>query len=118
LGGVPFEVAGVLTARGATAWGNDQDDIALVPITTGMMRLFGNTYLSSIMVAVDDTRRVDATEAAARELLLARHGTEDFQLRNTAALLESVERTQQSFAALLGSVAAISLLVGGIGVMN
>lgn len=116
--GAPFEVAGVLAAKGATAWGNDLDDIVLVPITTGMMRLFGQNYLTSITVAVADTNRIDTTEQQAQRLLLARHGIEDFQLRNTASLLESVQRTQESFSVLLGSVAAISLLVGGIGVMN
>lgn len=118
LGGAPFEVAGILEEKGASSWGQDQDDVALVPITTGMMRLFGQSYLSSIIIAVDDTDRIGETEEAATELLLERHGTEDFQLRNTASILESVEETQNSFSILLGSVASISLLVGGIGVMN
>ncbi|MEQ8935146.1 MAG: MacB family efflux pump subunit [Amphiplicatus sp.] len=118
IGGAPFEVAGVLSARGATAWGQDMDDVVLVPITTGMMRLFGQQYLSSITIAVEDTKRINETEEEARELVLARHGSEDFQLRNTASLLESVQETQKAFSLLLGSVAAISLLVGGIGVMN
>jgi len=118
LGGAPFEVAGILEEKGASSWGQDQDDVALVPITTGMMRIFGQSYLSSITVAVDDTKKIAETESAAHALLLARHGTEDFQIRNTASILESVEETQNSFSILLGSVAAISLLVGGIGVMN
>lgn len=118
LGGAPFEVAGILEEKGASSWGQDQDDLALVPITTGMMRIFGQSYLSSITVAVDDTKKIAETESAAHALLLARHGTEDFQIRNTASILESVEETQNSFSILLGSVAAISLLVGGIGVMN
>ncbi|MCA8896094.1 MAG: macrolide ABC transporter permease/ATP-binding protein MacB, partial [Amphiplicatus sp.] len=83
-----------------------------------MMRIFGRNYLSSILVAVEDTKKIDETEEAAHALLLVRHGTEDFQLRNTASILESVEETQGAFSMLLGSVAAISLLVGGIGVMN
>ena len=118
IGGAPFEVAGVLQPKGATAWGQDMDDVVLAPITTGMMRLFGQNYLSSITIAVDDTKRIAETEAAAHALLLSRHGAEDFQLRNTASILESVEQTQQAFSLLLGSVAAISLIVGGIGVMN
>jgi macrolide transport system ATP-binding/permease protein len=118
LGGAPFEVAGILEEKGATSWGQDQDDVALVPITTGMMRLFGQSYLSSITIAVDDTDRISDTETEANDLLLARHGTEDFQIRNTASILESVQQTQNSFSILLGSVASISLLVGGIGVMN
>ncbi len=118
IGGAPFEVAGILAPKGATAWGQDMDDVVLVPITTGMMQLFGQNYLSSITIAVDDTKQIAATEATAQALVLARHGTEDFQIRNTASLLESVEETQSTFAMLLGSIAAISLLVGGIGVMN
>jgi macrolide transport system ATP-binding/permease protein len=118
LGGAPFEVAGILEEKGASSWGQDQDDVALVPVTTGMMRLFGQNYLSSITIAVDDTDRIGETETAAKDLLLTRHGTEDFQLRNTASILESVQETQNSFSILLGSVASISLLVGGIGVMN
>jgi macrolide transport system ATP-binding/permease protein len=118
IGGAPFEVGGVLAPKGATAWGQDMDDVALAPITTGMMRLFGQNYLSSITIAVDDTKRIAETEAAAHNLILSRHGVEDFQLRNTASILESVEETQKAFSILLGSVAAISLVVGGIGVMN
>ena len=118
IGGAPFEVGGVLAPKGATAWGQDMDDVALAPITTGMMRLFGQNYLSSITIEVRDTKRIAETEAAAHSLLLSRHGVEDFQLRNTASILESVEETQKAFSILLGSVAAISLVVGGIGVMN
>lgn len=118
LGGAPLEVAGILEEKGASSWGQDQDDVALVPITTGMMRLFGQSYLSSITIAVDDTDKISETETEAKELLLTRHGTEDFQLRNTASILESVQESQNSFSILLGSVASISLLVGGIGVMN
>jgi len=118
MGGVPFLVIGVLEPKGATSWGQDQDDIALVPVSTGFVRLFGQRYLSSIVVRVADTAIVGDTEAAARDLLLARHGVEDFQLRNTASLLQTVEGTQRTFTLLLASVAAISLLVGGIGVMN
>jgi macrolide transport system ATP-binding/permease protein len=118
MGGVPFQVIGVLEPKGATSFGTDQDDVALVPVTTGFVRLFGQRYLSSITVRVEDVGAIDATEDAVVSLLLARHGVEDFQLRNTAALLATVQDTQRTFALLLGSVAAISLLVGGIGVMN
>lgn len=118
LGGAPFEVAGILEEKGASSWGQDQDDVALVPITTGMMRLFGQSYLSSITLAVDDTDRIEETEEAAHALLMARHQAEDFQIRNTASFLESMQEAQNSFSILLGSVASISLLVGGIGVMN
>jgi macrolide transport system ATP-binding/permease protein len=118
VGNVPFEVVGVLAPKGASAFGSDMDDIALVPLSTGFMRLFGRQYVSSITVKVEDARWIDAMEDAIRELLKARHGTEDFQIRNMAAVLQTAEETQNTLTLLLGSVAAISLLVGGIGVMN
>ncbi|WP_411817573.1 MacB family efflux pump subunit [Hyphococcus sp. DH-69] len=119
IGSTPFEVGGVLAAKGATAWGQDMDDIALVPLSTGMMRIFGRNYLNSITIAVEDAKKIGETEAAAEALLLTRHGgVLDFNLRNTASILESVRETQNAFSMLLGSVAAISLIVGGIGVMN
>ncbi|WP_411820777.1 MacB family efflux pump subunit [Hyphococcus formosus] len=119
IGSTPFEVGGVLAAKGATAWGQDMDDIALVPLSTGMMRIFGRNYLNSITIAVEDAKKIGETEAAAEALLLTRHGgVLDFNLRNTASILESVQETQNAFSMLLGSVAAISLIVGGIGVMN
>jgi macrolide transport system ATP-binding/permease protein len=118
IGNVPFEVIGVLAPKGASPFGNDQDDIALVPLTTGAMRIFGKTYVSDLTVKVTDAARIEETEAAVHALLLERHRTEDFQIRNTTAILETVQATQDSLTMLLGSVAAISLFVGGIGVMN
>ena len=118
VGNIPFEVVGVMEAKGAAAFGRDQDDVAFVPITTGFMRLFGQQYADSITVKVADSDRVDETEAAIHALLLARHRTEDFQIRNTASMLETLESMSNTMTILLGSVAAISLLVGGIGVMN
>ncbi|PKQ03978.1 MAG: macrolide ABC transporter permease/ATP-binding protein MacB [Alphaproteobacteria bacterium HGW-Alphaproteobacteria-11] len=115
---VPFEVAGVMKAKGAAMFGRDQDDVALVPISTGFMRLFGRQYLSSISVKVSDAALINETQADIEALLRVRHGTEDFQVRNTASILEMAEATQNTLTILLGSVAAISLLVGGIGVMN
>jgi macrolide transport system ATP-binding/permease protein len=115
---VPFEVVGVLSSKGATPFGSDQDDIVLIPLTTGFMRVFGKQYASSVTVRVKDVSQIDAAESAVRELLLARHQTEDFQVRNTASILETASETQNTLTVLLGSVAAISLLVGGIGVMN
>ncbi|MDO8838352.1 MAG: MacB family efflux pump subunit [Parvibaculum sp.] len=115
---VPFEVVGTMQAKGAAMFGRDQDDVALVPMTTGTMRLFGRHHLSSISVKVTDAAYIDETQAAIEALLMARHGTEDFRVRNTASLLEMADATYTTLTILLGSVAAISLLVGGIGVMN
>jgi macrolide transport system ATP-binding/permease protein len=115
---VVFQVVGVLAARGASPWGSDQDDIAFVPLTTGSLRLFGQRHVRLITVAVDDIGRIDETQAELNALLLARHRTTDFQIRNMAQVIETAAETQSTLTILLGSIAAISLLVGGIGVMN
>ncbi len=114
----PYEVIGVLAAKGASGFGQDQDDVALIPITTGFTRMFGRQHLSNITVSVNDPDRISQTEADVHQLMLQRHGVEDFQIRNTAAILETVQTTTAVFTILLASIAAISLLVGGIGVMN
>jgi macrolide transport system ATP-binding/permease protein len=115
---VPFEVAGVLARKGATAWGSDQDDIVLMPLSTGYMRLFGRRFVNSVTVYVEDVGRVAETEEKIKQRLIERHRVEDFRIRNTASIIETAVATQQTLTILLGSVAAISLLVGGIGVMN
>lgn len=115
---VPYEVTGVLAPKGANAFGMDQDDVVLMPVTTGFMRVFGRRFLGAVTVAVEDVGRIDQTEADISVLLRQRHRAEDFQIRNTASILETATATADILTRLLGSVAAISLLVGGIGVMN
>jgi macrolide transport system ATP-binding/permease protein len=115
---VPFEVVGVLAGKGANAFGSDMDNTALVPLSTGYMRLFGKQYLSSIRIKFDDPVQAETTQAAIESLTLQRHGKEDFQVRSTSSLMETATETQNALTLLLASVAAISLLVGGIGVMN
>lgn len=115
---VPFEVIGVMATKGASAFGTDQDDVALVPLSTGLMRMFGKSYVNGITARVDDVTMIDATQEDMRQMLISRHGAEDFRIRNTASILETAEATQDTLTILLGSVALISLLVGGIGVMN
>ncbi|MCK7545677.1 MacB family efflux pump subunit [Marinobacter bryozoorum] len=115
---VLFQVVGVMSERGASPMGQDQDDVVFVPYTTGSMRLFGQRHLRNVTIAVDDTSLMDEVQAQVHQLLLQRHGVEDFQIRNMASLIDTVSETQDTFTWLLGSVAAISLLVGGIGVMN
>jgi len=115
---IPFEVIGVLSVKGATPWGSDQDDAAFIPYTTAITRMFGQNYLSNITVKVTDLAGIDATQAEITQLLITRHRTEDFMIRNTASIMEMATQTQNTLTVLLGAVAAISLLVGGIGVMN
>ena len=115
---IPFAVIGVMEKKGAAPWGGDQDDTAFVPLTTGMTRLFGQNYLNGMTVRVENLATMTETEESIRQLLMRRHGKEDFRIRNTASLLDAATETQNTLTVLLGAVAAISLLVGGIGVMN
>ena len=115
---VLFQVIGVMDEKGASPMGQDQDDVVFVPYTTGSLRIFGQTHLRNITVAVADIDRMDEIEALIHDTLMARHGIEDFTIRNMASLIETISETQNTLTWLLGSIAAISLLVGGIGVMN
>jgi macrolide transport system ATP-binding/permease protein len=115
---VPFLVIGVMSEKGASPNGSDQDDVIFTPINTGLVRLFGKSYLSSITIKVADAGDIAATQERVENLLRERHRTEDFSVRNMASFLQAAMETQDTFTLLLGTVAAISLLVGGIGVMN
>lgn len=118
VGNIPFEVIGVLAEKGASPMGADRDDAVFVPLSTGLIRLFGQAYLGGITVKVRDASRIDATQQEIYDLLLERHQTEDFRIRNMASIIATATETQTTLTTLLGIVAAISLLVGGIGVMN
>jgi macrolide transport system ATP-binding/permease protein len=113
-----FQVVGVMAVRGASPNGQDQDDVVFVPYATSSLRLSGQRYLRNMTVAVDKVSEIGATQDEVEKLLLERHGTVDFQIRNMASIIETTEEAQNTMTLLLGSIAAISLLVGGIGVMN
>ncbi|MEQ6289030.1 MacB family efflux pump subunit [Vogesella sp. GCM10023246] len=115
---IPFEVVGVMARKGANSFGQDQDDVAFIPLSTAQSRLMGQRYVNSITVRIRDINQSALTEQLINDILLARHVKQDFQVRNTASLVETITETQNTLTLLLGSVAAISLLVGGIGVMN
>ncbi|WP_290979076.1 MacB family efflux pump subunit [Ferrovibrio sp.] len=118
LNNIPFQVIGVLEAKGASPMGTDMDDTILVPLSTGILRLFGQRYVRTITVQVKDVTRIDETQELIRQTLIGRHKAEDFQIRNMAAIIQTATETQNTLTLLLGSIAIISLLVGGIGVMN
>ena len=118
VGNLLFQVIGVMSARGASPTGADQDDTVMVPYATSSLRLSGQRYLRNVTVAVADVTRIEETQAEVEALLLDRHGIVDFQIRNMASIIEATVETQNTLTILLGSIAAISLLVGGIGVMN
>lgn len=113
-----FQVIGVMQERGASPMGNDQDSIVFVPFTTGSLRIMGQNFLRNVTIAVENNGDMHHIQQQAHALLLARHGSEDFQIFNMASLIDTVSETQNTLTILLASIAAISLLVGGIGVMN
>jgi macrolide transport system ATP-binding/permease protein len=115
---VLFQVIGIMAERGADAGGQDQDDKVMVPYTTGSLRIFGRRHLRNVTISVADETHMQDVQTSVSSLLMERHGTEDFTIRNMASLIDTLSATQNTMTILLGSIAAISLLVGGIGVMN
>lgn len=119
IGNVPFQVVGILAGKGASSGDQDSDGRIVVPYSAAAIRLFGQRDPDYIAVAALDSTRVNEAEAAIDKLLRQRHnGRQDFELTNDAALIQAEARTQNSLSLMLGVIAAISLLVGGIGVMN
>jgi macrolide transport system ATP-binding/permease protein len=119
IGNVPFQVVGILAGKGASSGDQDSDGRIAVPYSAAAIRLFGQRDPDYITVAALDSNRVNEAEAAIEHLLRQRHnGRHDFELTNDAALIQAEARTQNSLSLMLGAIAAISLLVGGIGVMN
>jgi putative ABC transport system permease protein len=125
---VPFTVIGLLTMKGQSGWGGDQDDTALVPITTARRRLFGAEQtvpdnLRSIMVEVASAQDMPDAQAEIENLLRekrrVREGSpDDFRVRDMADFIRTRTETQSILSILLGATAVISLIVGGIGIMN
>jgi putative ABC transport system permease protein len=119
----PFQVIGVLQAKGATAMGNDADDVILIPATTALYRLKGGVYIDMIYVSAISSDKLDAAEDELTTILRHMRGIEagdddDFFIRNQAEITEMASSTSRVLTLLLGSIAAVSLLVGGIGIMN
>ncbi|HET9653946.1 MAG TPA: ABC transporter permease [Kineosporiaceae bacterium] len=119
--GIDFDVVGVLTAKGSTG-PQDQDDRVIAPLTAVQDTLAGYGNLSSISVKATSAATVSAAQSEVEDILNGRHhvttATEDYSIFSSQSILSAVTSTTQTFTVLLGAVAAISLLVGGIGVMN
>jgi len=121
--GKSFKVIGELKPKGATMFGQDQDNAVAVPITTAMNKLFGQNYLNLILAKANSEQEIDiATEEIAR-ILNKQHGikpgeTPDFNVQSQTQLLDVLNTITNIFTITIGSIAAISLLVGGIGIMN
>ena len=116
---VPFQVVGVLAEKGASSGEQDADDRIAVPYSAASIRLFGTQNPEYVVIAAADARKVKEAEAAIDQVMLRMHnGKRDYELTNNAAMIQAEARTQNTLSLMLGSIAAISLLVGGIGVMN
>ncbi len=119
----PYKVIGVLESKGQSSMGQDQDDVVIVPLTTAQERLLGITYVRSINIQVSDAAKMDQAQSEVETLLRQRHHIigdkeDDFSVRNLTSLMETMTQTTTMITLLLGSIAGISLLVGGIGIMN
>jgi len=119
----PFTVIGVLASKGQSMGGMDQDDTVLVPLTTAQERLLGVTYIQAVSIQAASAEVIDQVQADIAALLRARHGlqadeADDFTVRNLVSVMNTANETTGTITLLLGNIAAISLLVGGIGIMN
>ena len=126
IGQAPFQILGVLAPKGQSLDGRDQDDVLIVPLTTAQRKLFGTPFqgaVRAIMVKASYAEAMPAVETALNALLRQRHrireGQEsDFSVRNLTAVADSAAETTRIMSLLLGAIASVSLLVGGIGIMN
>jgi putative ABC transport system permease protein len=123
---VPFEVIGILARKGQTSWGQDQDDVVIVPFSTAERRVLGTAFLGTvnmILVSAASAGEASSAEQEIHRLLTVRHRTvaveeEDFTIRNMAELYAASLMANRVMTRLLAAIASISLVVGGIGIMN
>jgi macrolide transport system ATP-binding/permease protein len=120
---VSFQIIGVLPEKGATGF-RDEDDVVVIPLYTAMHRLLGKDYVDSIDVEVREASQIDASQEAVMDILYSRHKVppsqqdDAFHVRNMAEIQAALTESSKTMSLLLASIAAISLLVGGIGIMN
>jgi len=123
---VPFLIVGLLESKGQSAMGQDQDDIIYIPVTTAQKKIFGTSFpgmVRSIMVKARSSEDLDTAESQISELLRERHRIgarqdDDFTVRNLTQIMQAAEESSRVMTLLLGAIASVSLLVGGIGIMN
>lgn len=123
--GIQFRIIGVLESKGSGGFGQDQDDLIIIPVSTALRRLFNRTYLSTISVGATSPATMGLATEQITSLLRRRHrlrppfpDNDDFVVRSQSALLEMSQSVTGTMTALLGGVAVVSLIVGGIGIMN
>jgi putative ABC transport system permease protein len=123
---MPFLVVGLLSAKGQSLDGRDQDDTAVVPVTTAQRKLFGNQFPGTVRYIMVQARSAETMDEAEREMArllrqrhrLAEDAENDFTIRNLTSVAQSAAGSAQAMSFMLGAIASISLLVGGIGIMN
>src|SRR5215203_1138800 len=120
---VPFTILGVLTAKGQNAGGQDQDDIVVIPYTTAQSRLAGNTRIWQILVSAASPQDIGPAQAEVRAIMRESHripegDEDDFTVRNQTEIATAAQGTTKIMTWLLASIAGVSLIVGGIGIMN
>jgi putative ABC transport system permease protein len=123
---IPFRVIGVMATKGQSVMGQDQDDTVFVPVTTAQKKLFGTAFpgmVRQVMVKARSAGDLAAAEKQVTDLLRQRHRIglkkdDDFSVRNLTQMMQAAEQSTQVMTLLLGAIASVSLLVGGIGIMN
>jgi len=122
---IRFRIVGVLLSKGSAAFGQDQDDMVVIPISTALRRVFNRTFLSNIYIEASSREAMDLATEQITSLLRRRHhlrppfpDNDDFAVRSQSALLEMSQSITGTMTALLAGVAVVSLIVGGIGIMN
>jgi putative ABC transport system permease protein len=123
IGNLPFTVVGVLAQKGLSTYGQDQDDTIAMPVSTAMHKVRGVSWLDDIYVSVDSPDDIPVAQDQITRLLRQRHKIrwnqpDDFNIRSPQDVLNAQEQTSQAFTFMLASIASVSLIVGGIGIMN
>ncbi|MBE7712715.1 MAG: FtsX-like permease family protein [Cyanobacteria bacterium SIG26] len=126
VGNIPFKVIGLLKTKGSSGMGQDQDDLIFIPITTAQRKVFGTDFpgtVGMITVKAQSDEVIDIAQQDITDLLKERHNIgknqdNDFEIRNLAEMQETIKSTTKTMSLLLGAIAGVSLIVGGIGIMN
>ena len=126
IGNIPFKVIGLLKSKGSSGMGQDQDDLVFIPITTAQRKVFGTDFpgtVSMITVKAQNDEVIASAQEDITEILKQRHNIgskqdNDFEIRNLAEMQETIKSATKTMSLLLGAIAGVSLIVGGIGIMN
>ncbi|OLA94876.1 MAG: multidrug ABC transporter substrate-binding protein [Candidatus Melainabacteria bacterium LEY3_CP_29_8] len=126
IGNVPFKIIGLLKPKGQNGMGQDEDDVVFIPILTAQKKVFGSSFpgtVNMIIVKAVNDNVINDVEQQINEILRRRHriganGLDDFEVRNLAQMQETIKSSARTMSILLGAIASVSLMVGGIGIMN